>query len=130
MPSGISKRFCRYISQDVCPWNVRFARELPEGSPFAPRHALAGKDGRTLARELLAMSQEEFSASFRKSPMKRARLRGLKRNAAVVLGNAGTVDDVDVLSRALDGEAPLPSARSGQAVRDHAKRPLGRAKHS
>jgi epoxyqueuosine reductase len=76
------------------------------------------------------MSQEEFSASFRKSPMKRARLRGLKRNAAVVLGNAGTVDDVDVLSRALDGEAPLPSAVSGQAVRDHAKRPLHRAKHS
>ena len=55
--------------------------------PFAPREVLAGKDARQLARELLAMSQEEFSAAFKGSPMKRAKLRGLKRNAAVVLGN-------------------------------------------
>jgi epoxyqueuosine reductase len=80
------------ICQDVCPWNVRFARALPEGSVFAPRAVLAGKDGRQLARELLAMTQEEFSASFRGSPMKRAKLQGLKRNAAVVLGNLGTGD--------------------------------------
>ena len=75
------------ICQDVCPWNVRFSRELPDESPFRPREILASKDARTLARELLAMSQEEFSAAFRKSPMKRAKLAGLKRNAAVVLGN-------------------------------------------
>jgi len=36
------------------------------------------------------------------SPMKRAKLRGLKRNAAVVLGNVGTPEDVDALARALD----------------------------
>ena len=41
------------------------------------------------ARELLAMSQEEFSAAFKGSPMKRAKLSGLKRNAAVALGNIG-----------------------------------------
>jgi hypothetical protein len=45
--SGISKRVARQRSQDVCPWNVRFARALPEGSPFAARDALAGKDTRT-----------------------------------------------------------------------------------
>ena len=44
--------------------------------------------------------------------MKRAKLRGLKRNAAVVLGNAGAAEDVDVLARALDDEEPL--------VREHA----------
>jgi epoxyqueuosine reductase QueG len=33
------------------------------------------------------MTREEFSVAFRSSPMKRAKLRGLKRNAAVVLGN-------------------------------------------
>jgi epoxyqueuosine reductase QueG len=43
---------------------------------------LAGRDARTLARDLLAMSREEFSASFKDSPMKRAKLRGLKRNTA------------------------------------------------
>jgi epoxyqueuosine reductase len=71
----------------VCPWNVRFARVLPEDSSFAPREVVRGKDARTLATELLAMSQEEFSAAFKGSPMKRAKLRGLKRNSAVVLGN-------------------------------------------
>jgi epoxyqueuosine reductase len=50
-------------------------RELPEGSPFRPREVIAGKDARTLAREILAMSQEEFTAAFRRSPMKRATLR-------------------------------------------------------
>jgi epoxyqueuosine reductase len=74
------------ICQDVCPWNHKFSREAREPA-FAPRPALADKDSFTLARELLAMSQEEFSSAFRKSPMKRAKLHGLKRNAAVVLGN-------------------------------------------
>jgi epoxyqueuosine reductase len=78
------------VCQDVCPWNEKFSRALPEGSPFAAREAIAGRDARTLARELVAMTQEEFSARFRKSPMKRAKLAGLKRNAAVVLGNMGT----------------------------------------
>jgi epoxyqueuosine reductase len=95
------------VCQDVCPWNVRFARALPDGSPFAPREALAGRDARTLARELLATTQENFSRAFSKSPMKRAKLRGLKRNAAVVLGNVGTADDIEVLTSALDDEEAL-----------------------
>jgi epoxyqueuosine reductase len=99
------------VCQTRCPYNVKFAQELKEPR-FAPREVLAGKDARTLARELLSMSQAEFSASFKGSPMKRAKLRGLKRNAAVVLGNVGTPEDVGVLTRALDGEEPL--------VREHA----------
>lgn len=110
----------RHISQEVCPWNVRFARALPAGSPFGSRAALAGRDARTLARELLAMTPEEFSAAFKNSPMKRAKLHGLKRNAAVVLGNVGTADDVEALQRALDDAEPLPSAGSRQSVREHA----------
>lgn len=61
---------------------LRFAQEL-KVAEFAPREVLAGKDARTLARELLAMTQKEFSAAFKNSPMKRAKLRRLKRNAAV-----------------------------------------------
>ena len=76
------------------------------------------RDARSLARELLAMTQEEYSAAFKGSPMKRAKLRGLKRNAVVVLGNVGTVDDTDVLARALDDEDPL--------VREHAAWALDR----
>jgi epoxyqueuosine reductase len=106
------------ICQEVCPWNEKFATRLAEGSPFAPREASGGKDARTLARELLAMTQEQFSAALRGSPMKRAKLRGLKRNAAVVLGNVGTPEDVDVLTRALDDAEPL--------VREHAAWALAR----
>lgn len=80
------------MSQSACPWDVRFAPELPHGSPFAPRVASGNvgsgvEDARTLARELLAMSQAEFSAAFERSPMRRAKRRGLARNAAVALGN-------------------------------------------
>ena len=42
----------------------------------------------TLARDILALDDEGFRAAFRNSPMKRAKLTGLKRNAAVVLENA------------------------------------------
>jgi epoxyqueuosine reductase len=115
--SGIAKWLYRHSSQELCPWNKRFASELKEPA-FAAREVLAGKDARTLAREIPHMTQEKFSAAFRSSPMKRAKLRGLKRNAAVVLGNLGTVDDVDVLTRALDDEEPL--------VREHAAWALGR----
>ncbi len=76
-----------HASQEEYPWNVSFARKL-KAPAFVPRAAIAGKDARTFARELLGMSQDEFSAAFKGSPMKRAKLRGLQRNAAVVLGNA------------------------------------------
>jgi epoxyqueuosine reductase len=105
------------VCQDVCPWNVRFAQELEEPA-FAPRAALAGQDARQLARELLAMTAAEFPAAFRGSPMKRAKLPGLKRNAAVVLGNVGGAEDVDVLTAALDDPEPL--------VREHAAWALAR----
>jgi epoxyqueuosine reductase len=95
------------ICQEVCPWNVKFARELPDDSPFAAREALAGRDARTLAHELLVMTQEQFSAAFKGSPMKRAKLRGLKRNASVVLGNIGSLDGVSVLATALSDDEPL-----------------------
>ena len=73
------------ICQDVCPWNHRFASELAEPA-FTARPAVAGKDAASLAHDLLGMTQEEFSGAFRGSPMKRAKLQGLQRNARVVLG--------------------------------------------
>jgi epoxyqueuosine reductase len=106
------------VCQEVCPWNVRFSEVLPDRSPYVAREALADKDARTLARELLGMSQPEFSAAFKGSPMKRAKLRGLKRNAAVVLGNVGSTEDVDVLVRALHDDETL--------VREHAEWALAR----
>ena len=100
---------------------MRFSQELREPA-FTPRSALDGRDVRTLARDLLGMTQDEFSGAFKGSPMKRAKLCGLKRTAAVVLGNVGTADDVDVLTRALDDAEPL--------VREHAAWALARIRRS
>jgi epoxyqueuosine reductase QueG len=60
------------------------AREVREPS-FQPRAAIAGKDARTLAHDILAMSEDEFRAAFKGSPMKRAKAAGLTRNAVAVL---------------------------------------------
>ncbi|GJG87341.1 epoxyqueuosine reductase [Gemmatimonadetes bacterium T265] len=105
------------VCQEVCPYNHKFAKALSEPA-FAPRSVLLGKDASTLARTLLAMSQSEFSAAFKGSPMKRAKLRGLKRNSAVVLGNVGSPNDVPSLAAALSDDEPL--------VRSHAAWALGR----
>lgn len=74
------------ICQDVCPWNQKFSQQLTEPA-FDARPALAGKDARALATALLGLSPAEFSLAFKDSPMKRAKIGGLKRNASVVLGN-------------------------------------------
>lgn len=50
--------------------------------------------------------------------MKRAKLRGLRRDAAVVLGNIGTMEDLSVLQQALVDSEPL--------VRAHVQWALGR----
>lgn len=62
------------VCQDVCPWN-RFEQPTPI-EEFAPR-----MENISISPEKLeAMEQEEFSARFRKSPVKRTKLAGLKRN--------------------------------------------------
>lgn len=94
------------ICQDVCPWNVKFAKEQTEPA-FQTREALISGDARTVARELLAMDDAEYRAAYTGSPLKRAKRRGLARNAAVVLGNIGIRDDVTALVRALDDSEPL-----------------------
>ena len=103
------------ICQEVCPWNEKFALPLRENT-FRPRSNLEQKDARTLARDLLSMSDEEFRTAFKGSPMKRAKLRGLKRNAAVVLGNVGSSDDVPSLVAALADPEPLVREHAGWAL--------------
>lgn len=70
------------ICQDVCPWNVRFATET--GDPaLAPRPENVAPD----PADLLALSEEAFRRRFKGSPIKRAKRRGLTRNAAIALKN-------------------------------------------
>ena len=93
--SGIDRWPYRHSSRSVCPWKAEFARELPNRLPFQPRDALAGRDARMLAREMLAMDVDAYRAAFKRSPLKRAKLPAMKRNAAVVLGYVGAAEDAD-----------------------------------
>ena len=113
----ISERSYRHIFQSVCPWNVKFAQELTAGSPFAARQFIAGKDSLTFARDILALDPESFGAAFKKSPMKRAKLAGLQRNAAVVLGYVGMADGIGALTHALESEEPLVREHAACALR-------------
>ena len=70
------------ICQDVCPWN----RKAPVAAlaAFEPRERLLAPELEWLA----SLTREEFSAVFRKSAVKRAKWRGIVRNACVALGNS------------------------------------------
>jgi len=103
------------ICQEVCPWNEKFAQPLREPA-FRPRAAIAGKDARILASEFLAMSDEDFRTAFKDSPMKRAKLRGLKRNAAVVLGNCEASENAPSLIAALTDAEPLVRVHAAWAL--------------
>jgi epoxyqueuosine reductase len=61
------------ICQEVCPWN----RRPPDAHPaFAPRDEYRA----TPVTDLLRFAQSDFSALFRKSAIKRAKLAGMLRN--------------------------------------------------
>ena len=104
------------ICQDVCPWNVSFARDLSHGA-LAPREWLEG-NAHDVSVKILTLSTQDFRSALKGSPMKRAKLRGLKRNAATVLGNIGDKEDLPALESLLDDPEDL--------VREHAEWAIGR----
>jgi epoxyqueuosine reductase len=79
------------ICQDVCPWNRK--------APHSGAHEFAARDGLVNpALEWLAeMSADEFREAFRGSPVRRAKHAGLRRNAAIAMGNSGRWEFLPVL---------------------------------
>lgn len=70
------------VCQDVCPWNEKFSKPT-HVSEFGPRDHNRSPELSTIS----GMSQGEFSAEYRKSPVKRTGHPGLVRNAEIVLRN-------------------------------------------
>jgi epoxyqueuosine reductase len=99
------------ICQDVCPWNRKSpASSAPEFQPH-PQHfhpALAW---------LATISDEDWRASFRGSPIRRAKRSGLRRNAVVAMGNSGERAFVPLLQQLVKDP--------DQVVAEHAKWALG-----
>ena len=100
------------VCQDVCPWN-RKVRPAEEPA-FQSRPGLTNPS----LPKLMAMDRDGFNDRFRRHPAKRAKRRGVLRNAAVALGNSGDSAAVPPLIAALRDEEPL--------VRGHAAWGLGR----
>jgi epoxyqueuosine reductase len=111
------------ICQDVCPWNRK--APLTSMAAFQPREKLANGNS-LLAPELqwlASLSQQEFSAVFRGSAVKRAKWRGLVRNACVALGNSGITPDqenyprvIQLLDRLASSDDPLISEHARWAL--------------
>ena len=100
------------ICQDVCPWNVRFSRDVTEPR-LRPRADRVDPD----AAGLLALSDHEWRARFGGSAMTRAKRRGLARNAAVALGNRRDPLTIPALEAAArDDPEPVVRAHAAWAL--------------
>lgn len=104
------------ICQEVCPWN----HKTPPGTEpkLQPHPWLAALD----AAELLGLSEEEFTRRFADTALLRARRRGLLRNAAVVLGNAGDRSALPALRRALADPEELVRESAARAIAEIERR--------
>jgi epoxyqueuosine reductase len=71
------------ICQDVCPWNVSFARATTDPG-VVPRPEIAAPD----AHALSVVSDDEFDRQYGDTPFSRPGRKGMRRNAAAVLANA------------------------------------------
>jgi epoxyqueuosine reductase len=95
---------------DACPWN-RFAQESREAA-FSARRSTTEMS----LREYLELSDAEFRALFRNSPIKRIKRRGFLRNVCVALGNAGDTSDIPALERAARDPEPLIAEHARWAI--------------
>jgi len=119
IPEGLRAPMGRHvfgcdICQDVCPWNRR--RKRRGSSHFEPRPGLLAPS----FDELSGLDAGAFRRLFRKSPVKRAKRRGLLRNLAVALGNSRDPSARPALERLAHDEDPL--------VREHARWALEKTK--
>ncbi len=99
------------VCQDVCPWN----RRVPDSveSVFTPREDLANFD----PLEVLELDDDQFRQRFRKTPLWRAKRRGLLRNAILIVGTQRIEAGRDALSKLLDDEESILKEAAAWAIR-------------
>ena len=98
------------ICQDICPVNDK--SDMPQNMTFIEKTT-----SHLDLVEILHMSQEQFSIRFSRSPIKRAKLRGLQRNACVALGNSKQKEGISALINTLkNNESELVRGHSAWAL--------------
>ena len=100
------------ICQDVCPWNRK--APVTSAAEFQPREGLVNP-----ALDWLAgMNEEEFRKVFRGSPIRRTKRQGLRRNAALAMGNSGDAKFLKALVElATDDDAVVADAARWAAAK-------------
>lgn len=83
------------LCQEACPWN-RFARAAT-ADDFKPRSDLTAAE----LGSFMGMTDAEFRARFRGSPIHRAKRDGFLRNVAIALGNSGSPGAIAPLTTGL-----------------------------
>lgn len=89
------------ICQDVCPFNAS-APTTEEGA-FEPRPGLL----HPVLAELVEWDEEDFRRATRRSPLKRAKFRGFRRNLAVALSNSASAEAKALLASLAEDPDPL-----------------------
>jgi epoxyqueuosine reductase len=99
------------ICQDVCPWN----RKAPASAEheLQPRPELVNPALQWLAE----MTAEQFEETFRGSPVRRAKLSGLRRNAVIAMGNSGNTKFAATLEKLSLDPDPLVAEQAHWALK-------------
>jgi len=98
------------ICQDVCPWN----RKAPAttAAEFEAREELVNPALDWLAE----MQQPEFQIVFRGSPVRRAKLSGVRRNAVIAMGNSGDKKFAPTLKKLCEDSDPMVAEHARWAL--------------
>lgn len=89
------------LCQDVCPWNRKAPLTLEPA--FQPRIDLNPAN----ALEFFQISESDFVARFQQTPLARPGWEGMRRNAAIVLGNSQDPEMIIELERGLETASPM-----------------------
>jgi epoxyqueuosine reductase len=96
------------VCQEVCPWNTRARRSVPEDRAGL-RGALATRDAwrAPALATLLEQDADAWAGAARGTALRRAKRRGWLRNALVAAGNSGDAALAPALRRHAAGDDPL-----------------------
>jgi epoxyqueuosine reductase len=86
---------------------------VTSAAEFQPRDGLVNPALDWLAE----MQPEEFRTVFRGSPIRRAKLSGLRRNAVIAMGNSGNVKFLPTLLRLCDDPDLVLASHARSALR-------------
>lgn len=116
IPEAMRDRMGRHlfgcdICQDVCPWNRKATPT--RDTAFQPRDGFINPP----LADILSLDEARYRDRFRRSPIKRAKLRGLLRNAIIAAGNSGVKKLISSLQKFLTDQDEVLREHAEWAIR-------------